>query len=465
MALVSVGALLPTAAVLAQAPEIEATAGTLPPEGTPAPTPTGLLEEVVVTRTPMPTATPDWLQREVIDLATQSGLGATRFLGLGVSDWTNLGVSLLLILAGYLLGSWLIRGVLPLLVRRTPTLFDDRLLEIAGPDLRWLVVVFALQFATARLTFVSASLKLILSDVYFVVAMVLVVRILSRSLTFTDAWYRERSTGTAQERDVAPVITLLVRVGRLLLVIVGLGVVLSHFGINVTALTAALGLGALAISLAARDTIADAIAGLIILVDRPFRVGDRIEIQGANTWGDVADIGLRTTRIRTRDNRMVIVPNSVISANQVINYSYPDPRYRIETRVSIAYGTDIERAKQVIVAAVRQVEGVLPDKPVDALYADMAASSMVFRVRWWIESYADTFHVVDRVHTAIQGALEAAGIESPYPTQNVNLKVTAETAAQISGPVARSGSRSRRHWPREESRHAALPLDVHENEK
>lgn len=86
IALVSLGALLPTAAVLAQAPEIQVTAGTTPVQGMPTPEPAGLLDEIVVTRTPMPNATPDWLPREVIDLATRTGLGTARFLGLGVSD-------------------------------------------------------------------------------------------------------------------------------------------------------------------------------------------------------------------------------------------------------------------------------------------------------------------------------------------------------------------------------------------
>jgi MscS family membrane protein len=231
----------------------------------------------------------------------------------------------------------------------------------------------------------------------------------------------------------------LVRVGRIVAGLVGLIIGLGHFGVNVSAFAAALGLGGLAISLAAKDTIADAIAGFIILVDRPFRIGDRIEIAEVGTWGDVTDIGLRTTRIRTRDNRMVIVPNSVIGANQVINYTYPDPRYRIETHVGIAYGTDIETARHVIVNAVRQVEGVLPEKPVDALYNEMGDSAMVFRVRWWIQSYVDTRRVVDRVHTALQHALDAAGIESPYPTQNLNVQVDSESAERLTEAKGRSG--------------------------
>jgi len=200
-----------------------------------------------------------------------------------------------------------------------------------------------------------------------------------------------------------------------------LTILLAHFGANTAAVGVALALAGLAISLGARDTIADAIAGFIILVDRPFRIGDRVEIQGDGTWGDVADIGLRTTRIRTRDNRMVILPNSLINGNQVVNYSYPDPRYRIETTVGIAYGTDRGLARQTIVEAVRQVDGVLPDMPVEALYIEMGNSAMVFRVRWWIESYVDTLSMFDRVHDALQDALDAAGIEMPYPTHTLHL--------------------------------------------
>jgi small-conductance mechanosensitive channel len=122
----------------------------------------------------------------------------------------------------------------------------------------------------------------------------------------------------------------------------------------------------------------------------------------------------------------------VISKNQVINYTYPDPTYRIETHVGIAYGTDIEQVRRVIVDAVREMEGVLPDKPVDALYVEMGDWAMVFRVRWWIESYVDARRMSDRVHTALQRALDQAGIESPYPTQSVNLRLEPEPAERRS---------------------------------
>ena len=101
--------------------------------------------------------------------------------------------------------------------------------------------------------------------------------------------------------------------------------------------------------------------------------------------------------------------------------------------MGIGYGADIEVARRVIVEAVRRVEGILPDKPVDALYAEMGDSAMVFRLRWWVETYADTRAVEDKVLTSLQQALDAAGIECPFPTQSVKLLIENKTAELIAG--------------------------------
>jgi len=134
---------------------------------------------------------------------------------------------------------------------------------------------------------------------------------------------------------------------------------MARFGLNTNVMTITFGIIILGLSLAAQDTISDAISGFIVLADRPFRVGDVIEVDRVDDWGVVQEIGLRTTRVLTYDNRMVIIPNSIIGKNLVVNYTYPDPRYRVETRLQIAYGTDIKTARQVILDAVQQVEGVI----------------------------------------------------------------------------------------------------------
>ena len=400
-------------------------------EETPDSNEPNLLEEILVERTPLPTALPGPVQKEVERMVARAGLTRTQILGLTVSDWISLLLSGLYVFIGYLVATLLTRRVIRKVFSSIFESLDQHLINKISSSLRWLVVVFIAFLAIRGLSFISDTIRTILVDFYFVAGIILSYGIVSNLIRLAEDWYHSRSVEQDREEEFAPVITLLVRVARLVNIIFFITIFLSHFGINITAFAAALGIGGLAFSLAARDTIADAIAGFIILVDRPFRIGDRIEIQGVGTWGDVIDIGLRTTRIRTRDNRMVIVPNSIIGSNQVINFSYPDPQYRIETRVGVAYGTDIEKARNLIVETVSSLDVVLKDKPVDALYSEMGDSAMVFLVRWWIESYVDTRRVVDRVHTALQNALDEAGIESPYPTQNLHLKVETQVAERL----------------------------------
>jgi small-conductance mechanosensitive channel len=188
---------------------------------------------------------------------------------------------------------------------------------------------------------------------------------------------------------------------------------------------AMVGLGGLAFSIAAQATLADVIDGLLILVDRPFRRGDRIQIQELQTWGDVYAIGLRTTRIRTLDNRMVVVPNSRIGRGQVVNYSYPDNKYRMEVYISVAYGADVERVRALFVNAVRDVDGVLATRPVEALVESLDDGALKFRVRCWIDTYADFRHARDRVQTRLYAAFQAAKLQSPVPTYEVRLESAA----------------------------------------
>ena len=144
---------------------------------TPAPTATPLLGDIVATRAPEPTATPGALEQAVIDFTIRKGVASTKFLGLTVPDWINLGFSIAYIIAGYLLGTWVIRRLLPRLVRRTPSTFDDELLRTIGPEVRWLVVLLILNLSTDRLTFVSSILKVFLKDIYFILIVVLLFQI------------------------------------------------------------------------------------------------------------------------------------------------------------------------------------------------------------------------------------------------------------------------------------------------
>jgi MscS family membrane protein len=384
--------------------------------------PTAVLLEAVVSRTPEPTVTPGVVTEAVEELVSAVGLSSVIFLGLTTDQWINLLISIVIIFLGYTLGNLLVRSLLQWVVKRTSTDFDNKFLDTIGNEVRWLVTFITAKFALLRLTFLGETLLAIIDDIIFTIYILIFIRMSLKLLEFAIEYYIGMFEEDLELKPGRTTLILLAkRAGAVVIVILYVAILLDHFGINITGLAAALGIAGLAFSLAAQDTISDAISGVIIMLDQPFRVGDRIEIDELDTWGDVVEIGMRTTKIRTRDNRMVIVPNSKISNNQVVNYTYPDPRYRVQVDIGIGYGQDIENVRKIIHDTVRELPGILEDKSVDVLYNEMGDSSMTFRVRWWIQSYEDTRKIYDRVNTALQKALDDAGIDMPFITYDINL--------------------------------------------
>ena len=306
--------------------------------------------------TPEPTATPGPLVKLVDELAASTGRGRRTIFGLSGEDWINLIISVLIAVAGIYILTGVVFLVLKKIVSRTGSQFDDRLLAAIGPQVRSFLVIIVVQFATDRLPFLAVSLKQFLGQIYYTLYIFIIVRLLWKLLDISLDWYGEKRVGS--KGDASIFLSVLRNALRLLLLVVAFSIFMYHFGINIGALIALITLGGLALSLAAQDTLADAISGFIILVDQPFRLGDRIEIDELDTWGDVVDIGTRTTRIKTRDNRMVIVPNSKIGKSQIVNYSYPDPHYRLQIDFLAADGRDLEEIRQIMIDSVLGMEGV-----------------------------------------------------------------------------------------------------------
>ena len=398
--------------------------------------------QIIATPTLAPTPTPGPVDKLVAELVEDTVISDFSFLGLTSEDWINLAISLLLILLGYVVAGWLVGVALRWLVRRSGIEIADAFLKKISDQLRWLIVIFLASFATFRLIFLSEATIRIFRALYFSIFLWIIVYIVWTLIDYAIQLYEDQIRSQHGDTKYESMLPLVKKVSRFLLLIVAVIIWLDSFGVNVTALIAALGIAGLALSLAAQDTLSDAISGLVILMDQPFRVGDRIEIEEVGTCGDVVEIGTRTTKIRTRDNRMVIVPNSVISKNEVVNYTYPDPRYRIQLDIGIGYGTDIEMLQKLIIDTVRKIDGILPDKPVDAIYNEMGDSAMIFRVRWWIESYTEKRHMYGLVNTALQEALDAAGVEMPFPTHTMNLEIGDETAERLSRTLTNKGDGS-----------------------
>lgn len=353
-----------------------------------------------------------------------------ELFGLNQTQWQEIGMSLLIFIVATIIGRLLIRRILLPIVKRiigqSSTTIDDVLLEAIATPAYWLFIIFAAQYAISRLDFLDGALQLQIADVYFVLYLSIVFVLAWRIVSDLSQWL---ATDFGDGKEAALGQQLMPFISRVALIIITIitGIILlGHFNIEVSGLVATLGIGSLAIALAAQEALSDTIAGFIIMIDRPYRIGDRIELLDLGTWGDVMDIGLRSTRIRTRDNRMAIVPNSVIGKSLVVNHSFPDEQYRLEIEVGLAYGTDLEKARKVLIDAVSQVDGVVQDLPVEALFLHFGDSSLVFRVRWWLDSYVETRQMFDQVNSAIYKALGKAGIEIPFPQRDVHHKISPE---------------------------------------
>jgi small conductance mechanosensitive channel len=203
-------------------------------------------------------------------------------------------------------------------------------------------------------------------------------------------------------------------------------------------LIAGLGIGSVAIGFAFKDILQNWLAGLLLLIRRPFRVGDEIVVNGYE--GKVEWIETRATMIRTYDGRRAIIPNADVFTNAVIVNTAFKLR-RSEYDVGIGYGDRIAEAREAILTALRDVEGVERDPSPEVLAWEIAESSVNLKVRWWSQSRrSDVVHVTAAVVEAVKGALDRAGIDMPFPTQVVLLHDQTEETDGLRG-------KQREGWP------------------
>jgi small conductance mechanosensitive channel len=180
---------------------------------------------------------------------------------------------------------------------------------------------------------------------------------------------------------------------------------------------ATLGIGSIAVGFAFKDILQNWLAGLLLLLRQPFRQGDQIRV--ADYEGTVEHIEARATLIRTYDGRRVIIPNSdLYTRSLIVNTAFA--KRRSEYDVGIGYGDDVEKARQVILDALKGVEGIEKDPAPEAIPWELAGSTVNLKVRWWTDSKRVSV-VTGRgqVIEALKKALSEAGIDLPFPTQVV----------------------------------------------
>ncbi len=246
------------------------------------------------------------------------------------------------------------------------------------------------------------------------------------------------SENRRKHRNVGLVLGRLVEGGLMLMgVLVAMVIAIPSF--QPGQLIQILGISGVAIGFAFRDILQNFLAGILILLTEPFRIGDQIIVDSYE--GTVEEIETRATSIRTYDGRRVVIPNSNLFTQSVMVNTAFETR-RLQYDIGIGYGDDIAHAREVIIGALRGVHGVLADPPPEALVVDLAGSTVNIRARWWINPprRTDVVASTDQALEAIKNALTVEGIDLPFPTQQVLLHDQTE---------ATDGDRTRQRegWP------------------
>ncbi|WP_411376589.1 mechanosensitive ion channel family protein [Desulfurobacterium thermolithotrophum] len=207
---------------------------------------------------------------------------------------------------------------------------------------------------------------------------------------------------------------------KIFVFVIGLIAILDKFGFNVTSLVTSLGVGSLAVGLAAQDTIKNFISGVLLVTDRQFRIGDRVYIKDIDIEGYVYDIGLRTTKILTiTGNNLITIPNSKLTEGIIENSLYPDPRVKDFVEIGVAYGSDVELVKKLLLRATEEIEGIVENPPPSVYFTQFGNSALVFKLIYYVEKKDIAFEVKSILHQKIDKLFKENNIEIPFPQNDV----------------------------------------------
>lgn len=205
-------------------------------------------------------------------------------------------------------------------------------------------------------------------------------------------------------------------VNTVLLVVVIIAA-LDHLGVPTTSMLAVFGAAGLAVGLALRDSLSNFAAGVMLIVLRPFKVGDFVEAGGLS--GTTEEIGIFSTVLRTPDNRRIVVPNGQIAGGAIVNYSAM-PTRRVDLTFGIAYGDDLRQAKDIIQRIVADDPRILAEPEATIALGELGDSSVVINVRPWVNT-ADYWAVRASLLENVKLAFDAEGVTIPFPQRDVHL--------------------------------------------
>ena len=324
------------------------------------------------------------------------------------------GAVLVALLLNLFLGRWVLK-----LTAKTKTDLDDRM--VASLQKPLFVTVLLLGIAWASMQF---QLKPYPKFVMFAALKSVAIFIWSTALmkfgtALLGVVSRHAGKVDLVQPRTLPLFEIIVKVA-----VVGGGVyfALLAWHINVTGWLASAGIVGIAVGFAAKDTLANLFAGFFILADAPYKLGDFIVLDNG-LRGRVTDIGIRSTRILTRDDIEITVPNAVIGNSKIINETGgPWDKERVRVKVGVAYGSDVDQVRQILLGCTEGQKHVCDDPHPRVRFRAFGDSGLDFELLAWIDEPVLRGRVMDALNCRVYKELNAAGVEIPYPKQDVYIK-------------------------------------------
>lgn len=204
---------------------------------------------------------------------------------------------------------------------------------------------------------------------------------------------------------------------RVLIWLLAFLIILDLFGVNTASILTVLGAAGLAIGLAMKDSLSNIAAGIMLLVLRPYKIGDYVDC--GTVSGTIKEMGLFSTVLETVDGLFIAAPNSAVFAAPVKNYSR-NPLRRVDIPVGLAYGDSLPKAIETMQGLMAQTEKILKDQPQEVLIAELAESSVQLNLRFWTKT-EDYWEVYWQVKSQLKPTIEAAGLHIPYPHRVITM--------------------------------------------
>jgi len=343
--------------------------------------------------------------------------GLVASLQISDSPYVNALISIALFMVIAKAADLIIDKLLRRFSRFTKTNVDDRIIDLIHKPFFYTILVIGVVFAIGDLKPGPRFVFYTEGFLYSLLTVVWGVTSIRISNTLIEHAVMKGSDTTGLSRDIVPLVE---NVAKIILVVATLMVVLSVWQINITPVIASAGIAGAAVAFAAKDTIANFFGGISLFVDKPFKIGDYIVLDGGER-GEVMTIGARSTRIKTRDDIMITVPNSVIANTKIINESAPIPNFRVRIPIAVAYGSDIDRVQEILLEIARGNSNVISEPAPRVRFRQFGDSSLNFELLCWAKEPALRGLTIHELNCVIYKKFNELGIKIPFPQRDVHL--------------------------------------------